>query len=113
MLSAKLKKDILASLKSLNLYKIILFGSYAYGNPGEDSDIDLYVIIDDNTLPNNFDEKIKLKLMVSEKLLDFRMLHPVDLIVHTRLMNEKFNALNSSFSKEIRNKGICLYEKVS
>ena len=30
--------------------KIILFGSYAYGNPGEDSDIDLFLLKDDLSL---------------------------------------------------------------
>jgi predicted nucleotidyltransferase len=28
--------------------KIILFGSYAYGTPTEDSDIDLFIVKDDN-----------------------------------------------------------------
>ena len=112
MLPESFKKDILKSLKSLNIYKIILFGSYAYGTSNEDSDIDLYIIIDDDGFPKNFDEKIEMKLMVSRKLLKFRMMHSVDLIVHTRSMNEKFEALNSSFSKEIASRGVCLYEKV-
>jgi len=38
----QLKTEIVTRLKPLNPYKIILFGSYAYGNPTEDSDIDLY-----------------------------------------------------------------------
>jgi predicted nucleotidyltransferase len=33
---------------------IYLFGSYAYGNPTEKSDIDIYVVTPDNT--NNFSE---------------------------------------------------------
>ncbi len=40
----KIKAEIVERLKPLNPEKIILFGSYAYGNPTEDSDIDLYVI---------------------------------------------------------------------
>ncbi len=38
----QLKTEIVTRLKPLNPYKIILFGSYAYGNPTGDSDIDLY-----------------------------------------------------------------------
>ena len=29
--------------------KIYLFGSYAYGTPGEESDIDIYVVVPDDT----------------------------------------------------------------
>ena len=36
----KLKPLIVERLKPLNPDKIILFGSYAYGTPNEDSDID-------------------------------------------------------------------------
>ena len=39
----KLKLLIVEQLNPLNLDKIILFGSYAYGTPTEDSDIDLYI----------------------------------------------------------------------
>ena len=40
----KLKPLIIERLKPLNPDKIILFGSYAYGKPNEDSDIDLYIV---------------------------------------------------------------------
>ncbi len=35
--------EIVERLKTINPYKIILFGSYAYGKPQTDSDIDLIV----------------------------------------------------------------------
>ena len=34
-------------MKKLNPDKIILFGSYAYGTPNEDSDIDLFLLKDE------------------------------------------------------------------
>ena len=40
----KLKPEIIERLKPLNPDKIILFGSYAYGTPTEDSDIDLFLV---------------------------------------------------------------------
>ena len=43
----KLKPLIIERLKPLNPNKIILFGSYAYGTPNEDSDIDLFLLKDD------------------------------------------------------------------
>ena len=39
---------IVSSIESKYLKKIYLFGSYANGKPNEESDIDLFVIIDDN-----------------------------------------------------------------
>jgi uncharacterized protein len=55
--------------------KIILFGSYAQGNPTKDSDIDLLVIKDDN-LP-----KVQRNRVVRSFLKDFSI--PVDVIVKT------------------------------
>ena len=39
----ELKPLIIERLKPLNPDKIILFGSYAYGTPTEESDIDLFI----------------------------------------------------------------------
>ena len=50
----ELKHEIIERLKLLDPDKIILFGSYAYGTPTEDSDIDLFLIKDDLAI-NNFD----------------------------------------------------------
>jgi predicted nucleotidyltransferase len=38
---------IIEKLKKLNLYKVILFGSFAYGQPNKDSDVDLIVVTND------------------------------------------------------------------
>lgn len=46
----KIKHEIIERLKPLNPDKVILFGSYAYGTPNEDSDIDLFLLKDDLTL---------------------------------------------------------------
>ena len=40
----KIKPEIIERLKSLKPDRIILFGSYAYGTPNEDSDIDLFLL---------------------------------------------------------------------
>ena len=44
----KLKPQIIERLKPLKPNKIILFGSYAYGTPSEDSDIDLFLVNDED-----------------------------------------------------------------
>lgn len=98
-------------LKKSDPQKIILFGSHAYGNADEDSDIDILVVTTDNYLPSSYQEKISLELKVSSLISDIKEKCPVDLIVHTLPMHEKFIALGSMFSREIRQKGKILYEK--
>lgn len=101
----ELQYEIADRLSSLNLDKVILFGSYAYGTPDEDSDIDLYVVTKDEYIPQNFKENNNLYLSVSKKLRDLRAKVAIDLIVHTKSMSDKFIELNSSFSKEILSNG--------
>ena len=101
-----IKKEIIELLKPLNLEKIILFGSYAYGNPTEDSDIDLYVVTKDDFIPQSYDENMKIYLRIAAVMQDFLQKYPTDLLTHTKRMHEKFVALNSSFAKEIMKKGI-------
>jgi predicted nucleotidyltransferase len=93
----KLKPLIVERLKPLNPDKIILFGSYAYGTPTEDSDIDLYVVTNDDFIPQTWREKSDIYLKYSKKLRDLQKEIPIDLIVHTKQMHEKFQELNSSF----------------
>lgn len=105
-----LKKEIVSRLEPLKPEKVILFGSYAYGNPTEDSDIDLYVVTNDDFMPKSFKEKMDVVLKVSSAILDIRQKYSTDLIVHTKPMHEKFVELNSSFCREIMNNGLVFYE---
>lgn len=45
-----LKDEIVERLKPLDPQKIILFGSYAYGTPAQESDIDLFLLKEDLVL---------------------------------------------------------------
>ncbi len=90
--------------------KIILFGSYAYGTVGPNSDIDLLVVTDSKEFPKNYKEKTDTYLTVSRVIRDIRRQVPIDLIVHTKSMHRKFIELGSMFSKEILQRGVVLYE---
>lgn len=83
--------------------KIILFGSYAYGNPTPDSDVDLLVIMDTKG-------SYKERYLAVARLLRPR-LFPVDIIVKTPKEIEKALKTNSFFTKEIYTKGVVLYER--
>jgi uncharacterized protein len=105
-LPAEIKNKIIEALKPLDPEKVILFGSYAYGNPHQDSDIDLYIITKDDFVPQSFKEKMNIKLQFANAIDSIRENFPVDLIVHTKIMHSKFLELNSMFSREIMKQGI-------
>jgi predicted nucleotidyltransferase len=81
--------------------KIILFGSYAYGTPGEDSDVDVLVV-----LP--FEGKSIHKTI--EILQRVKPVLPVDLIVRTPDQIAQRLKMGDFFLREIVEKGKVLYE---
>ncbi len=104
-----IQQEIIKRLEPLNLNKIILFGSYANGNPHQDSDIDLYVVTNDDFIPQSFKENMNIRLKVSRAVKDLQKIIPIDIITHTKKMHQKFVELNSSFSQEILQNGVKIY----
>jgi predicted nucleotidyltransferase len=99
------QKEIVKRLAPLRPERIILFGSYAQGTATDDSDLDLYVVTHDDTVPGCWKEHKDIYLSVSRRIRDLRGQVSIDLIVHTRKMHEKFMQLNSYLSREIIQKG--------
>jgi len=85
-----IKNEIVEQLKPLHPEKVILFGSYAWGEPVENSDIDLYVVTNDEFIPNNYQEKREVVRKVSRRLRGIRQRFSMDLLVHTKSMSDKF-----------------------
>lgn len=83
--------------------KIILFGSYAYGDPKPWSDVDLLVVMD---TPH---EEWLLTLAISRALSPFRF--GVDVLVRSPAVIERRVALGDWFLKDIITKGDVLYER--
>jgi len=107
----EIKQEIVERLKAVNPSIVVLFGSYAYGKPDKNSDVDLLVVTDDDFIPNSFREKNAIYLRVSNTITDLEKRIPIDLIVQTKPMHRKFIELGSMFSRMIAAKGIVLYEK--
>jgi predicted nucleotidyltransferase len=108
MLAESLKNEIIEDLRTIDPFKVILFGSYAYGIPNEDSDIDLYIVTKENYVPINFEENLRIKMKVYGALDNFRKKYASDIMVHTLPVHERFIELGSSFSREIMQRGITL-----
>ncbi|MGM0623944.1 MAG: nucleotidyltransferase domain-containing protein [Campylobacterota bacterium] len=70
----KLTPEIIKRLKPLNPQKIILFGSYAYGIPDSESDIDLFIISDiqkEKARDLKVEAKLKLKDLIARYKIGF------------------------------------------
>lgn len=89
--------------RELNPEKIILFGSYAYGNPTPDSDVDLLVVMETN-------EPYIERFLKVARLLRPRQF-PVDIIVRTPAEIAHAMHTNSFFTREIYTRGLVLYER--
>jgi predicted nucleotidyltransferase len=62
-LTPLIKKQIVEKLMPLNPEKIILFGSYAYGTPTVDSDLDICVVR--KKYKNRWDDKANIRQALS------------------------------------------------
>jgi predicted nucleotidyltransferase len=104
----QLKREIHQRLVPLGLEKVILFGSVARGEDDSDSDIDLYVVTKDESIPATWSDKNRIYLRVARQLRDLRKQYPIDLIVHTKAMYRKFIQQHSFIATEIQNTGISI-----
>jgi len=110
-LSADVISKIVQSLIGLNIYKIILFGSYANGTATEDSDIDLVVILDTDKFAKTVDERLDRRRPISTALLEVNYQFPMDIIVYSKGEFEFLDKKESDFIREIKNTGIEIYAK--
>lgn len=85
--------------------KIILFGSYATGNPNEDSDLDLFVI-KETDLPRP-QRTVQVRKMIYGSMV------PIDLIVYTPKEIDESKNNRFSFVYEVLNSGKILYERAN
>lgn len=81
--------------------KIILFGSYAYGTPHADSDVDILVIM---PARNQLDAAVKISVALDPPF-------PLDIVVRTPKNMKWRLEEGDSFLREITSKGKVLYEK--
>ena len=97
---------IVEELKKAEPEKIILFGSYAYGEPNSNSDIDVFVVKDiDASLVRDY--RIDLKLRLWEIIKKWNI--HVDIIVDSQeRINQRIKE-GDQFYKEIFTKGSILY----
>lgn len=102
MVSKEMIRDYAGRVaRAFNPQRIILFGSYAHGNPTEDSDVDLLVV-----MPHEGSTLAK----AAEIRLRERPGFPADVLVRSPETLRERAALHDFFILEIMEKGETLYE---
>ena len=96
----KLKELI---INAIHVEQIYLFGSYAYGTPHKDSDLDLYVVINDDVPMRELDAGLQIRFAIDRKKS-----MPVDIIA-----KKKSNFVNRlddiTLERKVTRDGIRIY----
>ncbi len=96
--------EVVERLKALEPQKIILFGSYAYGEPEELSDVDIFIVKD------GIEEKRAFEVRARKLLRDIR--RPFDIFVDTPQSVEfRLKKVKDQFYQDVFSKGKVIYAK--
>jgi predicted nucleotidyltransferase len=91
-------------VKAVKPLKIILFGSWVYGNPRKGSDLDILVVVDDNT-KSRYETTVKCYSALRGILI------PKDVVVATPELIKDWRGVPDAFITSIIKKGRIVYEK--
>lgn len=88
-------------IENIKPEKVILFGSYAYGQPDENSDLDILIV-------KNTDIPASKRGMEVRKFLR-GMKIPIDVIIYTQKEIDEWKDTKAAFINHIFNNGKVLY----
>lgn len=91
-------------VKNYKPEKIVLFGSFAWGRPTKDSDVDLFIV--KTSRKRKIDRERELRRMLFESNFP-----AMDLLIYTPREVKKRLLIEDLFIKEILSKGKLLYAK--
>ena len=90
-------------VNAIPVEQIYLFGSYAYGTPHKDSDLDLYVVLKDEVQMRELDAGLQIRFAIARKKS-----MPVDIIAKKKV--DFLNRLNGpTLERKINREGIRIY----
>ena len=89
--------------KKYHVKEIYLFGSYAYGEPTEDSDLDICIVTDDKSK-----RKVEIMKLIRKAIAKVQNM-PVDLLIYySDEFNERVKS-NCTLESQILHQGVKLY----
>lgn len=91
-------------VKVYNPLEIYLFGSYAWGNPNEDSDLDVLVVIDEST-------ERRSKRAISGSMALFGLGIAKDIVVYTKKEFQECSQKQLSLSFKVKTEGRKIYAR--
>jgi predicted nucleotidyltransferase len=94
-------KDII--INAIPVERLYLFGSYAYGVPNEDSDLDFYVVIKDDAPYKEIDAEDVIRHAIFKKKI-----MPADVLVIKKSRFD-YRRTAATLEREVAAKGILLY----
>jgi predicted nucleotidyltransferase len=90
---------------NVDVERIYLFGSYAYGTPDDDSDFDFYMVIPDNGI-----KPLEAVKQARLALISYNRKSAVDIFADSHSRFEQRSKLNT-LERKIINEGVLLYER--
>jgi len=103
----KIKKELNIIVKAIVAIvpteQIYLFGSYAYGKPNSDSDIDLYVVLKDDAKMRELEAMDAIGLAIFDKRTK-----PVDVLA-LKLSKFLYRKENPTLERKVATEGIKIY----
>ena len=90
-------------IRTVPVEQIWLFGSYAYGTPQKDSDLDFYVVLRDDAETREFDAEVK----ILEEIGRVKTM-PVDIIANKKSKYLRLTA-GPTMERKIAREGIKIY----
>jgi predicted nucleotidyltransferase len=103
VIQAELAKLTELITEAIPVEQIFLFGSYAYGKPHKDSDLDLYVVLRDDYPLRDIDAGLQIRFAIARKKS-----MPVDIVAKKK--KDFIRRLDDFTLERIVNRdGVCIY----
>jgi len=103
--SQEIKNIVDSIVKAVDVEKIYLFGSRAYGTPHADSDYDFYLVLPDNGI-----KPLEAMVEANVALSAPEFMFPIDIVAdYSKHFYERKD--HYSFEEKVFNKGVVLYEQ--
>jgi len=99
-----LKPIVQRLVEGLHPEQIILFGSYAYGQPRAGSDVDMIIVVWESTEPPHRRDQKAYRCLRGVKV-------PIDLLVFTREELTRQATVATSLARRVMERGKVLYER--